>query len=118
MSEGKLFGIVLEYALMPGSADAVGAACDFELASHFQAFAVEANDGKRVIDHALRQQRLAVMAPGYALRPLSDVNFRHLGKRRSLDAENDQQTVIVVEWMARRQIRAVLRNHRQKPAIV
>src|SRR6266566_1832547 len=103
---------------MPGSTDAVRSARDFELASHFQAFAVEADECKRVIDHALRQQRLAVTAPGYALRPLSDVNFGYLGRRGSLDAENDEQTVIFVERMAWRQIRAVLRDYRQILAIV
>ena len=104
--------------LMARCPDAVGTAGDFDLASHFQAFAVEANDRKRVIDHALRQQRLAVTAPGDALRPLADVNFGDLGKPGAIDAENDEQTMIVVERMARRQIRAVLRNHSQKLAIV
>ena len=43
---------------------------DFDLAGDFQALAVEADDGERVVHHALRQQGLAVTAPGYALRPL------------------------------------------------
>ena len=80
--------------------DAVGASGDFELASHLEAFAVKADDVQRVINHALRQQGFAIMAPGHALRPRSDVNLCNLCQRGSIDAENDELSVIVVERMA------------------
>src|ERR1700730_3170844 len=88
----------------PSRADAVGAPGDFDLAGDVQALAVEADDGERVVRHALRQQGLAVAAPRDALRPLPDFDFAQLRQLGSVDAENDQQTVIVVERMARRQI--------------
>ena len=102
----------------PCRADALGAACNFELASHFQALVVKADDGKCIIDHALRQQGFAITTPGYALRPLPDFDFANLVEPGSLDAENYEQTVIVVKRMARRDTRAVLRDHSQKVAIV
>jgi hypothetical protein len=55
-------------ALTPGRADAIGSAGDFNLAGDLQVLAVEADDGKCVVHHALRKQGLAVVAPGRTLR--------------------------------------------------
>jgi hypothetical protein len=44
------------------------------------------------------------MAPRHALRPLPDFDFGHLSQGSPIHAEHDQQAVIVVERMARRQI--------------
>src|SRR6516165_10559849 len=92
------------YGSAPRGADAVGTTCDLDLIGDLQALAVEADHGERVVHHALRQQGLAVMAPRHALRPLPDFDFGHLSQGSLIHAEHDQQAVIVVERMARRQI--------------
>src|SRR6516165_9730427 len=99
------------YGSAPRGADAIGTTCDLDLIGDLQALAVEADDGERVVHHALRKEGLAVMTPSHALRPLPDFGFGHFGQRGSLDTENDEQAVIVVKWMGRRQIRTVLRDH-------
>src|SRR5260370_7996247 len=60
----------------PRGADAIRAAGDFDLAGDLQVLAVEADDGERVIHHALCQQRLAVLAPRDALRPFPHLHLR------------------------------------------
>ena len=97
-------GSSLGNGLTPGRADAVGSARDFNLAGDLQTLAVEADDGERVVHHALREQGLAVVAPRDALRPLPDFDFGHPSQCSSIHAEHDQQPVIVVERMARCQI--------------
>src|SRR6266566_10139885 len=84
----------------PRGADAIRAAGDFDLAGDLQVLAVEADDGERVIHHALCQQRLAVVAPRDALWPLPDLDLGHFRERSSVDAENYEQAVIIVERVA------------------
>jgi hypothetical protein len=63
---------------VPSRADAFWTASDFELACDFEALAVETDDGECIVHHALRQQGLAVTAPGDALRPLPDFDLSDL----------------------------------------
>src|ERR1700732_4268264 len=93
-------GLAFRKGSTPSRADAGGPTGDFDLAGDVQALAVEADDGEGVVHHTLRQQGLAVSAPGDALRPLPDFYFAHLRQRGSIDAEYNEQAVIVVEWMA------------------
>src|SRR5689334_11199589 len=93
-----------ESYLTPSRADAVWTASDFELACDLEALAVEADDGERMVDHALRQQGLAITAPDHALGPLSNLDLSDLRQRGSVYAEYDEQAVIVIERMARRQV--------------
>src|SRR5450759_4667317 len=80
-----------------GGTDAVRPALDLDLAGHFQGFAVKAHDGQCGIDHALRQQRLPVTAPGYTLRPFSDFDFAHFGEICSVHPKNDKQSRIYLD---------------------
>src|SRR5262245_32200741 len=62
------------------------AARDFDLASHLQYLAVEAQHVERLIEHGLRQQRLAVPAPDHPLTPASHLRLGREGELASFDA--------------------------------
>ena len=74
-------------------------ALDLDLARDLQALAVEIHDSERVIAHVLCKQRLAVTAPDHALTPFPDLRFAYFREVRALHAEDDDQTVVVVEGM-------------------
>jgi transcriptional regulator with XRE-family HTH domain len=83
---------------------------DLNLADDLQALAVKAQDRKRILDHVLREQGLSVTAPNHTLIPSPDLGFGYFGEVRSIHAEDDDQTVVIVERMVRRAGRAVLRR--------
>src|SRR6266853_742965 len=100
---------------LPERASAIGgmqtfrSAIDLDLAGDLQALAIEADDRKRVLDHVLGKQGLAVAAPGNALVPSADLGVADPGESRSVDVEHDHQAVGIVEGVARGAVRAVLR---------
>src|SRR5260370_12825827 len=71
----------------PRGADAIRAAGDFDLAGDLQVLAVEADDGERVIHHALCQQRLAVVVPRDALPPFPHLDFCPFRSPRSVNTD-------------------------------
>jgi len=89
--------------LVPSRADAFWTASDFELACDFEALAVETDDGECIVHHALRQQGLAVTAPGYGPRPLPDFSSMHLQTEVGTLSEGiafspDGRYVYVANW--------------------
>src|SRR6266542_6439506 len=76
------------------------AGLELDRASLLERLAVEVEDLKLVLDHALQEQHLAVLAPSRALAPVTDLGF---GDRRELgpvDREDLEQSVVVEERRA------------------
>ena len=86
----------LAVRLLFDGADARWAARDLDLAGYLQCLAVKAQHVERLVEHGLRQQRLAVPAPDYSLTPAS--HLRLCGERQlaSLDAVDHDDAMIVV----------------------
>src|SRR5712691_5409673 len=64
----------------PRGADPCRAAAHLERSGGFKLLAVEAQDLDLLLDHALDQEGLAVLAPGRALAPMADLAFGDLAQ--------------------------------------
>src|SRR5438105_2932901 len=97
--------------------DARWAARDLDLAGHLQRLAVEAQHVERLVEHGLRQQRLAVPAPDHPLPPASRLRLGRQGERASFDAVDHDDAMIVVGLVGLWFVRAVLDHHRHVRAV-
>src|SRR5215212_11572729 len=92
-------------------ADAGGAAVRLDRADLLQVLAAVEGEGEDLLlDHALDEDRLAVLRPGGALAPMPDRRFRDLRQVVAGEAEDLHQAEIVEEGRFLRLVRAV--HHR------
>src|SRR5262249_6156550 len=94
---------------LPGP-QAPRSALDPDLSRNPSSLSVQAQDRELALGHVLRKQGLAITAPDYTLIPFSNPGFGDFSEVRSIHAEDDNEAVVVVEGVAWRAGRAVLRG--------
>src|SRR5262245_51536899 len=102
---------------LTGDVNSRRAAADLDRTGLPDVLAVEGEDLDFLLDHALRQQGLAVPAPRHALAPLSGLAICDRRQPVLADAEHAQQTKIVVERGAFRLVGPILHGDGDEIAI-